>query len=69
MGNLILDCTCPICKKNFIPAPEHRWTIKTKHNPKAPVCSYSCMRKWEIPRLEAEKRKLKRRKGHLENEL
>lgn len=36
---------CPICKKNFIPAPEHAWKIGGEH--RALVCSYTCMRVWE----------------------
>ena len=34
---------CPICRKNFIPAPEHAWRIGNGVR----VCSYSCMRKEE----------------------
>lgn len=49
---------CPICKKNFIPAPYHAWKIgnyiddefgdevNTGGHGKL-VCTYSCMRKWE----------------------
>ena len=45
---------CPICGKNFIPAPYHSWKVGTCdiHNDRPEwrlklVCSYSCMRKWE----------------------
>ena len=37
--------TCPICGKNFNPAPEHAYHIK--RGQKNFVCSWSCMRKWE----------------------
>lgn len=49
--------TCPICNKRFVPAPEHAYKIgsgykdvrKDKYaNNIRLVCSYSCMRKWEI---------------------
>lgn len=33
--------TCPVCKKNFIPAPYHIYRRKNKG--KALVCSYHCM--------------------------
>lgn len=46
---------CPICGKNFIPAPYHYWRIGSeaeddlinKRYPGTLVCTYSCMRKWE----------------------
>lgn len=49
---------CPICGKNFIPAPYHYWKIgyfasDETYNEASPggcerlVCTYSCMRKWE----------------------
>lgn len=46
---------CPICGKNFIPAPYHAWKVGCNAeddlldvygNGKL-VCTYSCMRKWE----------------------
>lgn len=37
---------CSICKKKFHPEPEHGWKIGFSTGGK-PVCSYSCMRKWE----------------------
>ena len=41
---------CPICKKRFIPAPNHIYRINTK----GLVCSWGCVRKHE---REKEKRK------------
>lgn len=35
---------CPICGKDFHPAPEHSWTIGSD---KKLVCSYTCARKWD----------------------
>lgn len=34
---------CPVCKKKYIPAPEHTWKVGKS----LAVCSYSCMRKEE----------------------
>lgn len=44
-----LPIECPICGKNFIPAPEHYWQIGNYglETRGVYVCSYSCMRKWE----------------------
>lgn len=46
--------TCPICQKQFAPALEHAWCIgkayldtPTCDYRNIPVCSYTCMRKWE----------------------
>lgn len=54
--------TCPICKKVFVPAPQHAW--KTTPTGKL-VCSYHCA--LEYDRRKAEKRKYtkltKRSKG------
>lgn len=47
---------CPICKKQFLPAPLHQWKIK-KNGVKVKVCSYSCMRVWEKPYLKEQKEK------------
>lgn len=48
---------CPICKKDFHPAPEHAWKIgpETANNI---VCSYTCMRKWE--KAQPQKKKIRR---------
>lgn len=35
---------CPICGKEFHPAPLHAWTIQ---GDKKQVCSYTCARKWD----------------------
>lgn len=52
--------TCPICKKQFAPALEHAWLIgkayldtQTYDYRNIPVCSYTCMRKWEKEQEEA----------------
>ena len=63
MNIYIAEEKCPMCPRTFIPAPDHQWTIKTKTNQKKNVCSYTCMRKWEKPILEAEKKKAKSKKG------
>lgn len=42
---------CPICKKEFLPAPLHAWKITGDKL----VCGYHCMRQWEV--LHAPKRK------------
>lgn len=36
---------CPICGKEFSPAPEHSYYING--NKLKLVCSYTCVRKWE----------------------
>lgn len=41
--------TCPICKKQFIPAPEHVYRQGHKTNGKY-VCSWSCACKEQPPR-------------------
>lgn len=47
---------CPICGKNFIPAPYHYWKINSTTAQSLDgdpitfgtlVCTYTCMRKWE----------------------
>lgn len=40
---------CPICGKKFHPVPEHQWKVGYSHNGFGgkPVCTYTCMRKWE----------------------
>lgn len=44
---------CPICGKEFKPAPEHIYYIgKSRSNF---VCSWSCMRKWEKSDVEERK--------------
>ena len=50
----IMERKCPICGKNFIPAPYHRWEIGYTVQHKL-VCSYSCMRVWEKEKLKGGK--------------
>jgi hypothetical protein len=65
--------TCPICKKRFLPAPQHAWKIGNQRDfvdtddvgkDGKLVCTYTCMRVWEKNRdaKEAEQRKQKRKK-------
>ena len=37
----IQEAVCPVCKKVFIPAPEHVYKVYLKGYKK--VCSYHCM--------------------------
>lgn len=39
-----LDHTCPICGKNFIPAPLHIYRSKNKDN--LIFCTYTCWNKY-----------------------
>ena len=50
--NHIVDTECPICGKNFIPAPRHIY-----HDGKKVVCSWTC-------HLEAERRREAAKKPH-----
>ncbi len=43
---IIVDKTCPVCGKNFIPAPEHAYKIRVGKGRSSLVCTYSCMLKW-----------------------
>ena len=47
--------TCPICKKEFLPAGQHGWKIGDSPSYEEPVCSYTCQRKWEKNRKKAPK--------------
>lgn len=47
---------CPICAKEFVPAPEHAWKIGTDKQNRL-VCSYTCMRKWERENYGEKRRK------------
>lgn len=40
LGKCVPLKECPVCKKKFVPAPEHAWKIKYD----TLVCSYTCMR-------------------------
>lgn len=48
MEQLKRERICPICKKEFLPAPEHAYDIILKGGGgRKLVCSYHCMRQWE----------------------
>ena len=69
----IVDQKCPICGKNFVPAPYHHWKIKKKKSKGVKwenVCSYSCMRVWEkeVEKEEAKKEEEKKKKKESKNE-
>ena len=55
MGAYLESVICPVCKKEFIPAPEHIYKIGRTEL----VCSWSCVMKWE---KERERKKGARRK-------
>lgn len=44
---------CPVCDKEFIPAPYHTYKIGRSKRPRY-VCSYSCLRKYQLEK-EAKK--------------
>lgn len=46
--------TCPICKEEFIPAPQHSWTAYIGG---ALVCSYHCFRKSEREHFKKNEKK------------
>lgn len=48
-----IERTCPICKKNFIPAPYHVYKEAKKVSARL-VCSYHCMLKAEKAREKNE---------------
>lgn len=52
----IVCVSCPICKRNFVPAPFHYYKVKEKK-----VCSWSCMlegeRRSEAKRLDKKNKK------------
>ena len=52
----IVCVSCPVCKKNFIPAPFHYYKVKERR-----VCSWHCMlegeRRLESKRLDKKKKK------------
>ena len=43
----LTDRTCPICGRNFIPAPYHVYRVNN-----VLVCTYTCMRKGEREKLK-----------------
>jgi hypothetical protein len=48
MSDHIIVKICPICKKTFIPAPQHIYKVKGQK-----VCSYTCT----LPGAKEKKRK------------
>jgi len=46
------ESKCPVCKKLFIPAPQHVWKVGGKK-----VCSYTCMRSFEKAQEEKKARR------------
>ena len=59
---------CPICKKLFLPAPQHAWDISGYGTRwERLVCSYHCMREWE--RKQEAKPEEIRRRARIEKEL
>lgn len=61
--NLTLrEYECPVCGRNFIPAPMHAWTAVDEKYKKVFVCSYSCMRKTEKSSKWLKPKKTARRK-------
>lgn len=51
---------CPICGKEFIPAPQHIYKMKTNGGYTKLLCSYHCMRAYEE---KVEKERQKKKKG------
>lgn len=47
---------CPVCGREFRPAPEHVYVIGPP-SARKPVCSYTCMRVWERGKAAKKKRK------------
>lgn len=43
----IIDKICPVCGKNFVPAPEHIYRIRINKNRSNLVCTYNCMINWQ----------------------
>lgn len=38
---------CPVCGKNFVPAPMHIYKIRINKNRTNLVCTYNCMVNWQ----------------------
>lgn len=38
---ILVELTCPVCGKTFVPAPEHAYKVDRKT-----VCSYHCLCDW-----------------------
>ncbi len=47
IGVHILTKKCPVCGKEFHPEVEHAWRTGIDGKKGKPVCTYTCMRKWE----------------------
>lgn len=47
----LIESTCPVCGKLFIPAPQHAYSVnvhkKNGYTKKVPICSWSCLRAHE----------------------
>ena len=61
----LAECTCPVCKKIFVPAPLH---VYKAYHKQTPVCSYKCSLESERKELERmakakERRNRNRKKG------
>jgi hypothetical protein len=41
----LVAAKCPICKKDYYPAPQHAYRVGAGKGVR--VCSYHCQRKWE----------------------
>lgn len=56
------DYICPACKKRFVMRCEKQlygWQIQYR-NRQLYFCSYSCMRKIEVPRMKRDKKQIER---------
>ncbi|MBQ8649154.1 MAG: hypothetical protein IJ470_03700 [Clostridia bacterium] len=59
-SEIIKTVKCPICGKEFIPAPYHAYKIYQKGYKL--VCTYGCMRKWERQEENKNKKQQRRKK-------
>lgn len=59
---------CPVCGKNFVPAGQHMYKIKTKRGRRM-VCSYHCMRKAKEKNTEHEKKQKEQIEKGLRGEM
>ena len=54
---------CPVCGKNFVPAPMHIYKIRNKNKCLNLVCTYGCMISWEKKHEKRPRKKYARRSG------